>query len=80
LCCIEYISLHNFINDDIAYEKENLDPAFALIVPVFSGFRKLVFTAFFCCPEGTKDLGYIVNVPIAGSYPGATEKAMIHLQ
>lgn len=67
------------IIDDIAYSKESLAPEFNEIVPVFSGFRQLVLAAFFCSPEGTKDLGYLGNVPIAGDYPGPTIDARVHL-
>ncbi|MBA6264232.1 gluconate 2-dehydrogenase subunit 3 family protein [Colwellia sp. Bg11-12] len=67
------------IIDDIAYQKEDLAEEFTRISRAFSRFRKLVLAAFFCSPEGTKDLGYLGNVPIAGDYPGPTDEAMIHL-
>jgi hypothetical protein len=67
------------IIDDIAYQKDNLAEEFTRIVRAFSRFRKLVLAAFFCSPEGTKDLGYLGNVPIAGDYPGPTDEAMVHL-
>ncbi|MBT5682665.1 MAG: gluconate 2-dehydrogenase subunit 3 family protein, partial [Gammaproteobacteria bacterium] len=35
--------------------------------------------AYFASPEGTKDIGYIGNTPIAGDYPGPTPEAMAHL-
>ncbi len=35
--------------------------------------------AYFASPEGTKDLGYIGNIPIAGDYPGPTPEAIAHL-
>jgi len=68
------------IIDDIAYSKEQLAVEFSQIVPVFSSFRKLVLSAYFSSPEGTKDLGYLGNVPIAGDYPGPSDDAMAHLQ
>ncbi|WP_085297395.1 gluconate 2-dehydrogenase subunit 3 family protein [Cognaticolwellia mytili] len=67
------------IVDDIAYQKDDLAEEFIRIARAFSRFRKLVLAAFFCTPEGTKDLGYLGNVPIAGDYPGPTDEAMVHL-
>ena len=67
------------IIDDIAYQKDDLAEEYTRIVREFSRFRKLVLAAFFCSPEGTKDLGYLGNVPIAGDYPGPTDEAMVHL-
>ncbi len=67
------------IIDDIAYQKDDLAEEFTRIVQAFSRFRELVLTAFFCSPEGTKDLGYLGNVPIVGDYPGPTDEAMVHL-
>jgi len=68
------------IIDDIAYSKDDLAAEFSNIVSAFSRFRKLVLAAFFCSPEGTKDLGYLGNVPIAGDYPGPTDEAMVHFE
>ncbi|MCJ8320180.1 MAG: gluconate 2-dehydrogenase subunit 3 family protein [Colwellia sp.] len=80
---------HSFINlsvqqqleiiDDIAYQKDDLTAEFEQINKAFSRLRKLVLAAFFCSPEGTKDLGYLGNVAIAGDYPGPTDEAMLHL-
>jgi hypothetical protein len=67
------------IIDDVAYQKDDLAEEYTRIVREFSRFRKLVLAAFFCSPEGTKDLGYLGNVPIAGDYPGPTDEAMVHL-
>jgi len=67
------------IINDIAYQKNNLAPEFEQINKAFSRLRKLVLAAFFCSPEGTKDLGYMGNVAIAGDYPGPTDEAMLHL-
>jgi len=67
------------IIDDIAYQKDDLAEEFTKISRAFSRFRKLVLAAFYCSPEGTKDLGYLGNVPIAGDYPGPTDEAMVHL-
>jgi hypothetical protein len=38
-----------------------------------------VLAAFFCTPEGCKDIGYLGNVPIAGDYPGPSDEAKAHL-
>ncbi|MCW8879288.1 MAG: gluconate 2-dehydrogenase subunit 3 family protein [Kangiellaceae bacterium] len=67
------------IMDDIAYNSEKTPQKFLRIVPVFSRFRRLVLAAFFCSPEGIKDIGYIGNVAIAGDYPGPSKEAMEHL-
>jgi len=67
------------IVDDIAYQKDDLVPEFTKVADAFSRFRKLVLAAFFCSPEGTKDLGYMGNIAIAGDYPGPTDEAMLHL-
>jgi hypothetical protein len=67
------------IIDDIAYQKSSLLPEFQRITDAFASFRQLVLSAFFCSPEGTKDLGYLGNVPIMGDYPGPTKEAMQHL-
>jgi hypothetical protein len=65
--------------DDIAYEKAESELRFAYIARVFDGVRTLVAIAYFSSPEGSKDLGYQGNVPIAGDYPGPTPEAMAHL-
>jgi len=67
------------IVDDIAYSTREIPDEFTNIVSAFAAFRKLVLAAFFCSPEGTKDLGYIGNIPIIGDYPGPSEEAMVHL-
>ena len=67
------------IIDDIAYQTPSLQPQFQRVSDAFAVLRQLVLAAFFCSPEGTKDLGYMGNVPIAGDYPGPTEEAMVHL-
>lgn len=67
------------IMDDIAFHSEETPQEFSRIVGVFSRFRRLVLAAFFCSPEGIKDIGYIGNVAIAGDYPGPSEEAMTHL-
>ena len=41
--------------------------------------QELVLAAFFCTPEGCKDIGYLGNVPIAGDYPGPSDEAKAHL-
>lgn len=67
------------IIDDIAYNIDEIAIQFKQMASVFSRFRKLVLAAYFCSPEGTKDLGYVGNVPISGDYPGPSDKAMHHL-
>ena len=68
------------IIDDIAYQNSDVPEQYQQISNAFSSFRKLVVAAFFCSPEGTKDLGYIGNIPIMGAYPGPTAEAKVHLQ
>jgi hypothetical protein len=67
------------IIDDIAWEKAKSNPRFARMASVFDGLRRLVMSAYFSSPEGTRDIGYQGNVPIAGDYPGPTPEAMDHL-
>lgn len=67
------------IVDDIAFKKAHASDIFAKPAMAFSTFRRLVLAAFFCSPEGTKDLGYQGNVPISGDYPGPSEEAKAHL-
>lgn len=65
--------------DDIAYRKDELAEEFIRIADSFATFRRLVVAAFYCSPEGSENLGYMGNIPIAGDYPGPTEDAMVHL-
>jgi hypothetical protein len=67
------------ILDDIAYDNDVTPPQFKRIAQVFSRLRKLVLAAFFCSPQGSKDLGYMGNVAIVGDYPGPTPEALAHL-
>jgi hypothetical protein len=67
------------IIDDIAFKKAKLVDEFIHAANAFSRLRKLVLAAFFCSPQGTKDIGYLGNSPIAGDWPGPTEEAMDHL-
>ena len=67
------------IIDDIAWEQAESDPRFAQMAGVFDGLRRLVMSAYFSSPEGTRDIGYQGNVPLAGDYPGPTPEAMEHL-
>ena len=46
----------------------------------FSQYRSLTLSAFYATEEGSADLGYIGNVPIAGEYPGPTPEALAHLE
>ena len=65
--------------DDICFDKVDLADEFKRPTQAMSRFRRLVLAAFFCSPEGTKDLGYIGNTPIAGDYPGPSVEALSHL-
>ena len=67
------------IIDDIAYQTEQTPSEFSRIAGAFSRFRQLVLAAFFCSPQGSKEIGYLGNVPIAGDYPGPSDEAMTHL-
>lgn len=67
------------IMEDIAYLNDRVPGKFQKIAEAFNRFRQLVVAAFFCSPEGSKDLGYIGNTAIAGDYPGPTEEALKHL-
>lgn len=66
------------IIDDIAYEEAQSNLRYIYIAKVFDGLRTLVTIAFFASPEGTRDLGYLGNTPIAGDYPSPTPQAMEH--
>ena len=67
------------IMDDIAYQTEQTPSEYSRIAGTFSAFRQLVLAAFFCSPQGTKEIGYLGNVPIAGDYPGPSDEALAHL-
>ena len=67
------------IIDDIAYDNEQTPPQFQRIAKAFARLRNLVLAAYFCTPQGIKDIGYLGNVPIAGAYPGPTPEAYSHL-
>lgn len=67
------------IIEDIAYEEAESKLRYAYIARVFDGIRTLVTIAFFASPEGTRDMGYQGNTPIAGDYPGPTPEALAHL-
>ncbi len=67
------------IMDDIAFDTAETPAQFKRIAAAFSRFRGLVLAAFFCTPEGIKDIGYVGNVPIGGDYPGPTKEAYAHL-
>ena len=49
-------------------------------VAFFHQYRNLTMSAFYATEEGSADLGYIGNVPIAGEYPGPTPEALAHLE
>ncbi|GAB3013776.1 gluconate 2-dehydrogenase subunit 3 family protein [Bowmanella dokdonensis] len=68
------------IVDDIAYDNEHTAEPFRQIAGAFGRLRSLVLAAFFCSPVGTRDIGYMGNVPIAGDYPGPSDEARAHLE
>ena len=55
------------------------DPTMQLPVRFFQRLRWLVVGAFYSSSEGSRELGYMGNVPIPGDYPGPTPEAMQHL-
>ena len=61
------------------YFNEQTPAQFQRIGKAFLRFKELVLAAFFCTPEGCKDIGYLGNVPIAGDYPGPSDEAKAHL-
>ncbi|MBE0361769.1 MULTISPECIES: gluconate 2-dehydrogenase subunit 3 family protein [Pseudoalteromonas] len=67
------------ILDDIAYFDDNTPAQFQRIGNAFLRFKNLILGAYFCTPQGCKDIGYLGNVPIAGDYPGPTAQAKAHL-
>ncbi|MBC3766927.1 gluconate 2-dehydrogenase subunit 3 family protein [Neptunicella marina] len=67
------------IIDDIAYRTKEKDEEFGRARKAFARLKQLVLAAFFCSPQGHKDIGYMGNVAIAGDYPGPTDEARAHL-
>lgn len=67
------------ILNDIAYFDESTPAQYQRIGNAFLRFKNLVLGAYFCTPQGCKDIGYLGNVPIAGDYPGPTKEAKEHL-
>ena len=67
------------IMDDIAYDNAQTKAQFKRIARAFDRLRGLVLAAFFCTPEGMKDIGYMGNTPVAGEYPGPSAEAYSHL-
>jgi hypothetical protein len=68
------------IIDNIAFDRAELPAQFQRITQAFSRFRQLVMAAYCCSPQGSKELGYMGNVPIAGDYPGPSDEAKQHLE
>lgn len=68
------------ILNDIAYVSEDIPAQFQRISDAFLRFKNLVLGAYFCTPQGCKDIGYLGNVPIAGDYPGPSDEAKAHLE
>ncbi len=67
------------IIEDVAYVSTQIDPRYIYMANVFDGIRTLTIIAYFCSPQGEKELGYQGNVPIMGDYPGPTKEATQHL-
>jgi hypothetical protein len=57
----------------------DVTPDLADRVEFFQRFRYLAVGAYYTSEAGIADVGYIGNVPIAGSYPGPSDEAMAHL-
>lgn len=72
-------SQQKLIVDDIAFKTAYQSELYKLPAQAFAKLRRLVMAAYFCSPQGTKDIGYLGNVPIAGDYPGPTKEAYEHL-
>lgn len=73
------IAQQKAILDDISYFDDNTPAQFQRIGNAFLRFKNLILGAYFCTPQGCKDIGYLGNVPIAGDYPGPTAQAKAHL-
>ena len=48
-------------------------------IEFFRRFRFVTAGAFYATEAGSKDIGYVGNVAIAGEYPGPSDEAMSHL-
>jgi hypothetical protein len=48
-------------------------------IEFFRRFRFVTAGAFYATEAGSKDIGYVGNVAIAGEYPGPSDEAMAHL-
>ena len=68
------------IVEDIAYPERKGRPELTEALQFFDLLRRLVAGIFYSSPEGSRELGYQGNVPIAGDYPGPSKEAMAHLQ
>jgi len=64
--------------DDIATSGSTTP--FAEASQAFDRVRQLTVAAYFCTPQGIKELGYQGNTAIAGEYPGPSADAYQHLQ
>lgn len=67
------------IIDDIAFRNKEVPEQFKRPADAFARFRSLVLAAYFCSPQGTKEIGYMGNVAIAGDYPGPSDEALAHI-
>lgn len=67
------------ILDTIAFGTEDAPVEFHPPAQAFNRLRTLILAAYFCSVPGSKEIGYMGNVAIAGDYPGPTKEAMDHL-
>lgn len=78
-----FLALDNYaqmaILDSIAFGTDAAPIAFHRPAQAFNRLRTLILAAYFCSVPGSKEIGYMGNVAIAGDYPGPTEEAMSHL-
>lgn len=65
------------ICDDICYLPK-AKPEFRTAAQFFKRYRDLTAGGFYTTPEGTKDIGYMGNVPLT-TYDGPTPEALKHL-
>ncbi len=67
------------ILDRIAYGTDEAPVEYHQPAQAFDRLRKLILAAYFCSAPGSREIGYMGNVAIAGDYPGPTDEAMAHL-
>jgi hypothetical protein len=67
------------IVDDIAFSDRLNRSELHEPILFFDLLRRLVTGMYYSSAEGSSELGYQGNVPIAGDYPGPSKEAMAHL-